>query len=113
MLNEMAKHVNANSVLLGPGHRIDLRRPITGYPNVAGAPDTDLTVFAITIDWQLGEIATANGKVVFLQLVGVTAADKDRMAASSTAAVLAERAHRDPMLITDPLHMHPTPGSTG
>jgi Suppressor of fused protein (SUFU) len=32
VLNEPAKHVNTNAVLLEEGHRIDLRSPVGGYP---------------------------------------------------------------------------------
>jgi hypothetical protein len=102
MINEMAKHVNGNRVLLAPGHRIDLRQPVTGYPRLPDAPDTRLTVYAITVDPELGEIQTPNGRVTFLQLVGVTAAEKDDMLATSTAAVLARLAQGNPLLITDP-----------
>lgn len=83
MLNEMARHVNSNKVLLEPGRRIDLRRPVTGYPNLPAAPDTGLTVFAVSTDPVLGEISSPNGKVVFLELVGVTAEEKDEMLQSS------------------------------
>lgn len=102
MINEMAKHVNTNRVLLEPGHRIDLRVPVTGYPNLPDAPNTGLTVYAVTVDPQLGEIATPNGRVVFLQLVGVTAAEKEQMLATSTADVLGRLAAGNPLLVTDP-----------
>lgn len=103
MLNEMAKHVNRNAVVLDAGHRIDLGRPVTGFPVLPDAPETDLTVFAVTIDPELGTIATTNGRVTFLQLVGITQVEKDQMIARSTSAVLAELASTDPLLITDPL----------
>jgi hypothetical protein len=44
---------------------------------------------------------TPNGRLTFLQLVGVTAAEKERMVASSTSAVLAELAAANPLLVTD------------
>lgn len=94
MINEMAKHVNSQRVLLEDGHRIDLLAAVTGYPHTHG-PDTALTVFAVTID-------TPNGRVTFLQLVGVTAAEKDAMVGSTTAAVLADLASRARLLVTDP-----------
>lgn len=102
MMNEMAKHVNGNGVLLTPGDRIDLRQAVTGHPHVPGAPPTTLTVYAVTLDPTLGEIATPNGRVAFLQLVGVTAAEKERMVASTTADVLAALMRTNPLLITDP-----------
>ena len=102
MINEMAKHVNSNRVLLEPGHRIDLRTPVTGFPHLPDAPDTGLTVFAVCIDPELGEIDTPNGRVAFLQLVGITAGEKEEMVASSTADVLGRLADISPWLITDP-----------
>lgn len=61
-----------------PGHRLDLRAPVTGYPHIDGAPGTGLTVYAVLTDPQLGQISTPNGRVTFLQLVGVSAAEKSR-----------------------------------
>lgn len=102
MLNEMAKHINTNKILLEVGHRIDLGSPVTGYPNTPDGPDTGLTVLAFTLDPILGEIATPNGKVNFLEAVGVTAAEKEQMLASSTATVLASLAVTNRLLLTDP-----------
>ena len=77
MINEIAKQVNSGGIRkLDAGGRIDLRAPITGHPNVPGAPATGLTVYALTRDPELGEILTPNGRVEFLQLVGVTAIEK-------------------------------------
>jgi hypothetical protein len=102
MLNELAKHVNGNHVLLEAGDRIDLRAPVTGYPHIPDGPPTGLTVFAITIDPQLGTIHTPNGQVTFLQAVGVTTREKERMLTETTAAVLDELARTNPLLITNP-----------
>ncbi|MDR2986835.1 MAG: suppressor of fused domain protein [Nocardiopsaceae bacterium] len=102
MLNELAKHVNTNRVLLAPGDRIDMRSPVTGHPHLPDAPATGLSVYAVTTDQQLGRISTPNGSVQFLQVVGVTGAEKDRMLATSTAEVLTELARDNPLLITDP-----------
>ena len=100
MLEEIARYVNDKRAVLAPGHRLDVRQPVTGHPGVEGAPDTGLTVFAFAVDPVLGEIDTPNGRVVFLQAVGVTAAEKDRMVAGSTAEVLAGLGDR--LLRTDP-----------
>ncbi len=100
MLDEIAQYVNDSRSLLAPGHRLDFRQPVTGHPGIEGAPATGLTVFAFVVDPELGEIDTPNGRVVFLQAVGVTAEEKGWMLASSTAGVLADRG--DPLLLTDP-----------
>ena len=100
MLDEIAHYVNDSRSLLAPGHRIDFQHPVTGHPGIEGAPATGLTVFAFAVDPELGEIDTPNGRVVFLQAIGVTAEEKGWMLASSTAGVLADRG--DPLLLTDP-----------
>ncbi len=101
MLNQLANFINAQSVLVTDGHRMDLRQPVTGYPHTDGS-DTALTVFAFTVDPQLGTIDTPNGRVVFYQAVGVTAEEKARMQESSTRHVLDQLAGSNPLLITDP-----------
>jgi hypothetical protein len=102
MLNELAKHVNGNRVPLAPGDRIDLGAPVTGYPHTPDGPPTGLTVFALTVDPQLGTIDTPNGRLTFLQAVGVTPLEKERMLAETTAAVLDDLARANALLITDP-----------
>ena len=84
------------------GDRIDLRAPVTGHPNLPDAPPTGLTVFAISDDPQLSPIDTPNGAVRFLQLVGVTSAEKDEMVGTRTADVLQRLARDNPLLVTDP-----------
>jgi hypothetical protein len=102
MLNELAKHVNGNHVLLQPGDRIDLRAPVTGYPHTPDGPPTELTVFTLTVDPQLGTIQTPNGRLTFLQAVGVSLREKERMLAATTESVLDELAQTNPLLITNP-----------
>jgi hypothetical protein len=112
MLNELAKHVNGNQALLQPGDRIDMRSPVTGYPHTPDGPPTGLTVYAVTVDPQLGTIDTPNGQVTFLQVVGVTHQEKERMLAGTTAAMLDELAQTNPLLITIPERAGPTTSST-
>lgn len=102
MINELAKQVNTNRMLLEPGHWIDLGAPATGYPDLPDAPNTNCTVFAVDDDPMLGTISTPHGAVTFLQLVPVTAADKQRMVAGSTASVLAGLRGESRLLIFRP-----------
>lgn len=102
MINEIAKQVNRGAMLPEPGGRIDLRAPVTGFPEVPGAPDSGLTVFAITPDPELDGMETSNGRVNFLQLVGVSDAERDGMLATSTEQVLTGLRMRNNLLITDP-----------
>ena len=63
--------------------------------------NTDLTTFAVTLDPQLGEVDTENGRVEFLLLVGVTDAERDQMVATSTAEVLARLGADNCLFVTD------------
>jgi hypothetical protein len=102
VIGELVSRINAGSLHLQAGARIDLRRAVTGHPSLADAPETNQTVFAVAVDPQLGRVSTRVGVVHFLQLVGVTEAEKQRMIESSTAGVLDKLAGRNPLLITDP-----------
>jgi Suppressor of fused protein (SUFU) len=102
VLNGLANFVNeGNLTIPPPGTRINLGKPITAFPANPDAPQTELTVFAVALDPQLGEIETENGRVSFLLLVGVTDAEKEQMIATSTADVLVALAAGNPLLITD------------
>lgn len=102
MLHTLAQHVHTSRTPLRGGDRIDLHRPITGHPELPGAPVTEQTAFALAVDPQLGMLRGPNGRVTFLQAVGVTPAEKARMAATSTEAVLAELARYNRLLVIDP-----------
>jgi hypothetical protein len=101
ILNKIANYINENGVVLGPGHRVDFRQPVTGYPHTTDGPDTGLTVLAFVVDPQLGTVGTPNGRLAFYQAVGVTAAEKARMVETSTQQVLDEFAIGNPLLVTD------------
>lgn len=102
VLNRLANFVNEGRLAVAPpGTRINLGGPITGHPDVAAAPTTELTTFAVALDPQLGAIDTDNGRVAFLLLVGVTDAERDAMMASSTATVLETLAVGNELLVTD------------
>ena len=75
------------------GSRLHVGGPIDGEYS-------PLTVLVFTPDEQLGTITTPNGQVEFLQLVGVTPDEAERMKESSTAEVLAEMATTNPLLVT-------------
>ena len=96
LLVRLGEHVFNRASPFGPGHRLDPGGPITG------SPDTRLTAMAFTADPELPSIQTPNGSVGFLQVVGITADELERMQQSSTAAVLQELADDSPNLVTDP-----------
>jgi hypothetical protein len=76
------------------GHRLDPGGPIDGGSST-------LTALAFTVDPELGTIATPNGAVTFLQLVGITAAELREMQETTTEDVLARLARDNTLLITD------------
>ena len=95
LLARLGEYVFTSGSPFGPGHRLDPGGPITGLPN------TRLTAVAFTNDPELPSIKTPNGSVAFLQVVGITAAELERMQQSSTAAVLQELGNQYPSLVTD------------
>lgn len=101
MLNELGKQVLEKGFPLAPGASVDLRGPVTGHPQTDG-PDSALTVFAFRADPVLEPFETSQGSVRFLQVVGVTAAEKAQMVTSGTENVLTQLAWSDPLLVLDP-----------
>ena len=101
MLNELGKQVRSRGVPIKPGDRVDLRAPVTGHPQTDGPPSA-LTVFAFRDDPVLGAIDTPQGSVRFVQVVGLTAAEKAEMATSGTDVVLTQLGWGNPLLVLDP-----------
>jgi suppressor of fused-like protein len=79
------------------GHRLDPGGPINGDPSHSRI------ALAFILDPELGTIDTPNGRLAFLQLVGITADELVEMKAKSTDAVISRLAAADPLLITDVL----------
>lgn len=77
------------------GSRLHVGGPIDGEKS-------QLTVLAFAADSELEPMETPNGRVEFLQLVGITEHEADLMKHSTTADVLAAMASENPHLITDP-----------
>jgi hypothetical protein len=75
------------------GSRLHVGGPIDGEAS-------PLTVLAFTRDSQLGAIDTPNGRLEFLQLVGVTEEEAEQMKQKTTADVLAAMAADNPLLLT-------------
>ena len=77
------------------GSRLHVGGPIDGAKS-------QLTVLAFAADAELEPMETPNGRVEFLQLVGITEQEAELMKQSTTADVLAAMARANPHLITDP-----------
>jgi hypothetical protein len=105
VIEVLASRVAAGKLRLSAGQRVDLRWVGAGSASGKDAPHPGLTGLAVALDPQLGRVTTPHGVVTFLQLVGITAAEKDRMATSSTAAVLEAMAETNPLLITGPVRV--------
>jgi suppressor of fused-like protein len=82
------------------GSRLHVGGPIDGEKS-------RLTVLAFTVDSELEQIETPNGRVEFLQLVGITEEEAELMKRSTTADSLAAMAQENPRLITDPRRSEP------
>jgi hypothetical protein len=93
--------VRGKGIDIKPGDRVDLRAPVTGHPQTDGPPSA-LTVFAFRLDPVLGAIEAPMGSVRFVQVVGVTAAEKAEMVTTGTDVVLTQLAWGDPLLVLDP-----------
>ncbi|WP_343669256.1 suppressor of fused domain protein [Chitinophaga sp.] len=67
--------------------------------------DTDITALAFVRDPEAGRIDTPHGEVTFLQMVGLTTAELERLKKVNTRAaveeLLVELAQGNPLLITD------------
>lgn len=99
ILQRLAKWAAEAPLLLEEHTRLHIGNPVTGFPHTDG-PDTPLTGIVLTIDPQLGQIATANGRVTFLQFVAVDAGDL-ALAEENGAATVLERLRRDdPLLVS-------------
>lgn len=67
--------------------------------------DTDITGFVFALDPELGKIETPHGELSFLQLVGITSAEVERIKQNPTAIevekLIDELRLNNPLLITD------------
>ena len=97
MLDRLCSYVFASGNAFEPGDRLENPSAITG-----GDPPSRLTCLAFAADPQLEAIQTANGKVAFTTVVGITPAELMQMKATSTAAVLEPMRAANPLLVTDP-----------
>jgi hypothetical protein len=79
----------------GVGHTLPLNGPIE-----QGA-STLIHAASFALDPQLPPIATPNGRVEFLQVVGLTLDELEAISSWDAAAFLQLRARKDPLLLTD------------
>lgn len=94
-LNNLSIYVRRSGNGFGSGHMLNLNGPIC-----LGA-DTLIRAIALTADPQLGTIETPNGRVVFLQVVGLALDEHAACSDWHTAHVLDLLRETDPLLVTD------------
>lgn len=95
LLQNMARYVFSSGNIFASGHYLDANGPIC-----LGA-DTKLTALAFTDDPELPAIDTPNGRVEFLQLVGITADELEAMMCWNTNSFLHACDDTLPAYITD------------
>lgn len=89
MLARLGELVFQRSTPFMPGRRLE----------VPDARDEVPPAVCWTADLALGSIETVHGSVAFVQTVGVTLADVERMRSTSTEAVVSELRRSDPLLL--------------
>jgi len=94
-MQNLARAVTQHAVQFGAYHTIDANGPIA-----VGDP-TALTAVAFVPDPQLPGIDTPNGRVEFLQIVGITHEELEAMREWSTEKVLKLLDEQTPLLVTD------------
>jgi hypothetical protein len=94
MLQNIAGYVFRTGNVLEPGHHM------AGHGPIALGRDTLLVAAAFTEDPQLPLIATPNGRVTFVQFVGLTQDEYDVIRDWDTTKLLALFGERSPALLT-------------
>ncbi|USB32980.1 suppressor of fused domain protein [Paenibacillus sp. YPG26] len=97
LLQNLGRYVFGSGNIFRSGDYMDANSPI------ALEHDTQLTALAFIDDPDLPEITTPNGKVSFLQMVGITRDELEAMQAWNTIGVLREASEsgRLPLYVTD------------
>ncbi len=95
LLQKIARYVFTSGNWFEPGHHVDLGGPITTDD------DTALVALVMAEDPELGTIDTPNGRVVFVQCVGVTEDELEIVRQWDAGKFLAAVATRTPRLVTD------------
>lgn len=93
-LQNLARYVFETGNIFGVGHTMPLNGPIQ-----QGA-DTPIHAIAFALDEELGRIDTPNGKVEFLQIVGLTEDERNAARLWNTERFLDLVRERNPMLLT-------------
>lgn len=101
MMNNLARYVYESGKYFEPNHFIPANGPI----RLESKENIDIVGIAFTVDPELGVIETPHGEVTFLQLVGITSKELERLEANPKTGevekLLDELRKDNPLLITD------------
>lgn len=102
LMNNLARYVFKSSKWFEEYHVIPANGPI----RLNSKHGIDIVAVAFAVDPELGKIQTPHGEVVFLQMVGLTSKEMDRIKSSKNVAeevkkILEEMKDENPLLITD------------
>lgn len=101
VMNNLARYVFESGNWFDENHFVPANGPIRTNTK----SEIDIVGVAFALDPELGTISTPNGKVSFLQMVGITSAELERLKANSkkteVKALLDELRKDNPLLITD------------
>jgi hypothetical protein len=99
VMNNLARYVFKSQRWFEENHFIPANGPIRLET------DTDITGFVFTRDPELGKIDTPHGELTFLQLVGITSAEVERIRQNPTTETVQQLVEElkvtNPLLITD------------
>ena len=94
-LQNIARYVFSTGNQLAKHHHIDLNGPI------ALGEDTQICCIALATDPQLGDIETENGRVTFLQVVGLCADEYELIKEWDCGRMLEQVGRQFPLLVTE------------
>jgi hypothetical protein len=95
LLQNVGRYVFETGNSFGVGHTLPLNGPIEQ------GSSTDIHAVSFASDPQLPPMATLNGRVEFLQVVGLTMDELEAISSWNAEAFLELRAREDPFLLTD------------
>ncbi|MGA8115950.1 MAG: suppressor of fused domain protein [Actinocatenispora sp.] len=95
-LQNLARYVFSSGNAFAPGHHIDLNGPIS-----LSTPDTAIRAVTFAEDPELGRVGTPHGRVLFLQIVGLTLDEYATIERWDARRLLDLLASRLPLLVTD------------
>lgn len=96
LLQTLAKYVFDSGNPFAPGHTIGVNGPINSE-----RPDTAIRAITFVEDPELGAIDTAHGRMMFLQVVGITEPEYQAARGGNSRALLDAIGPQLPLFVTD------------